>query len=311
MPSRVDAEALRSVDPTRPVTTLSGETMGTLWSVRYVSPPSLGEADAVAIIHATLDRIIVEMSQWRTDSIISDFNRAPQGSEVRLPRDFRTVLETALDVAQRSDGAFDPTLGRLVDLAGFGPAPATAKVATDSMDALRAACWRRLPYAGGRIVQPGGLALDFSGVAKGHAVDAVADDLAAAGVAHMLVEIGGELVGRGVRPDGQPWWVDLEAPPGKPVPSLRIALHGIAVATSGHYRRGFHTLDPRTGMPIGHGPRSVSVIHDKAAYADAWATALIVLGADAGMRLAEREGLAVRIVSDDEALSPALREMLE
>lgn len=304
---------MRSVDPTRRVTTLSGETMGTLWSVRYVAPPSLGEAEARAIIDATLDRITVEMSQWRTDSIISSFNCAPQGSEIRLPCDFRTVLETALDVAQRSDGAFDPTLGRLVDLAGFGPAPApaTAKAATDPLDALRAAGWRRLPYAGGRVVQPGGIALDFSGVAKGHAVDAVADDLAAAGVAHMLVEIGGELVGRGVRPDGQPWWVDLEAPPGKPLPPFRIALHGIAVATSGHYRRGFHTLDPRTGTPIVNGPRSVSVIHDKAAHADAWATALIVLGADAGMRLAEREGLAVRIVADDEALSPALREMLE
>lgn len=302
---------MRSVDPTRRVTTLSGETMGTLWSVRYVAPASLSEADVGAIIDATLDRIIIEMSQWRADSVISGFNRAPQGSEVRLPSDFRTVLETALDVAQRSDGAFDPTLGRLVDLAGFGPASAATNAATDPRDALRAAGWRRLPYAGGRIVQPGGLALDFSGVAKGHAVDAVADDLAAAGVGHLLVEIGGELVGRGVRPDGQPWWVDLEAPPGKPVPPFRIALHGIAVATSGHYRRGLHTLDPRTGAPVANGLRSVSVVHDKAAYADAWATALTVLGADAGMRLAEREGLAVRIVADDEALSPALREMLE
>ncbi|MGC6329067.1 FAD:protein FMN transferase [Rhizorhabdus sp. FW153] len=284
--------------------------MGTMWSVRYAAPVGLAPTEVGAAVKETLDRIIVEMSQWRDDSLISAFNRAPQGTELRLPADFRTVLDVALDVARRSDGAFDPTMGRLVDLAGFGPAE-PADEPTSVTDALRCAGWKRLPYAGGRIVQPGGLALDFSGVAKGHAVDAVADRLAQEGVTHMLVEIGGELVGCGVRPDGQPWWVDLEAPPGLPVPPLRIALHGMAVATSGNYRRGNHMLDPATGSPIVNGVRSVSVLHDKAAYADAWATALTVLGPDAGLRLAEREALAARIVADTELLSPALREMLE
>lgn len=284
--------------------------MGTSWSVRYVAPAGLLPSAIGAAIEETLDRIIAEMSQWRADSLISAFNRATQGTELRLPPDFRTVLDAALDVARRSDGAFDPTMGRLVDIAGFGPAVPEGR-STSFTDALHCAGWKRLPYAGGRIVQPGGLALDFSGVAKGHAVDAVADRLAQEEVTHMLVEIGGELVGRGVRPDGQPWWVDLEAPPGQQIPPLRVALHGMAVATSGNYRRGNHMLDPATGAPIINGVRSVSVLHDSAAFADAWATALTVLGPEAGLHLAEREGLAARIIADDELLSPALREMLE
>jgi thiamine biosynthesis lipoprotein len=281
-----------------------------MWSVRYVAPAGLLPSALGVAIEEALDRIIAEMSQWRADSLISAFNRAPQGTELRLPPDFRTVLDVALDVARRSDGAFDPTMGRLVDIAGFGPAVPEGR-SPNFTDALHCAGWKRLPYAGGRIVQPGGLALDFSGVAKGHAVDAVADRLAQEGVMHMLVEIGGELVGRGMRPDGQPWWVDLEAPPGLPVHPLRIALHGLAVATSGNYRRGNHMLDPTTGSPIVNGVRSVSVLHDCAAYADAWATALTVLGPETGLRLAEREGLAVRIIADEEHLSAALREMLE
>jgi len=292
------------------VALLSGETMGTFWSVRYVATTGLSSSALGAAIAETLDHIISEMSQWRADSLISAFNRAPQGTELRLPPDFRTVLDVALDVARRSDGAFDPTLGRLVDIAGFGPA-APEDGSASFPEAVQCAGWKRLPYAGGRIVQPGGLALDLSGVAKGHAVDAVTDRLAQDGVAHMLVEIGGELVGRGVRPDGQPWWVDLEAPPGIAVPPLRIALHGMAVATSGNYRRGNHMLDPATGSPIVNGVRSVSILHDRAAYADAWATALTVLGPEAGLRLAEREGLAARIIADQEHLSAALREMLE
>ena len=161
------------------------------------------------------------------------------------------------------------------------------------------------------MIQPGGLSLDLSGIAKGYAVDVLADLLTGFDIFHALVEIGGELVGRGVRPDGEPWWVDLEDPPGVVLPRLRIALHGVAVATSGNYRRGAHTLDPHSGQSADNGIRSVSVIHRTALEADAWATALTVLGPERGMDLAVREGLAVRIVANQELLSPVLVEMLE
>jgi len=214
-----------------------------------------------------------------------------------------------------SGGAFDPTIGRLVDLRGFGPVAAPAPPDAGAVDAaMTASGWRRLAFSAGdrRLYQPGGVSLDLSGIAKGFAVDAVADVLARVGVVHCLVEIGGELAGRGVRPDGQPWWVDLETPPGVALPPLRIALHGIAVATSGDYRRGDHTLDPRTGRSIGNNVVSASVIAADALTADAWATALTVLGPVAGMALAAAEGIAARIVTREgrEYLSPALAGML-
>jgi len=139
----------------------------------------------------------------------------------------------------------------------------------------------------------------------------VAATLAQLGIVHALVEIGGELVGFGVRPDGQPWWVDLETPPGVAVAPLRIALHGLAVATSGDSRRGRHTIDPRTGRPIDNGVVSVSVIAADALTADAWATALTVLG-PAGDALAAAQGIAARIVTatGGEVLTPALAAML-
>nr|WP_047167673.1 FAD:protein FMN transferase [Sphingomonas sp. Y57] len=286
--------------------------MGTSWSVRFASPAGCDLAQVEAAILARLDTIITEMSHWRADSLISAYNRAEAGSWQMLPDDFAAVVAAALDVAARSGGAFDPAIGRLVDLAGFGPDPTMRSDDGTSLERARTeAGWRHLQFRENRLLQPGGLALDLSGIAKGYAVDAVADTLGALGIVHALVEIGGELVGRGVRPDGDPWWVDLESPPGVALPPLRIALHDIAVATSGDYRRGAHSIDPRTGRSVANGVRSVSVVHESAMLADAWATALTVAGPEAGLTLARREGIAARIVDDREWLSPALVEMLE
>ena len=291
---------------------LGGETMGTGWSVRFAAPPGVDIEAVKAGIEARLDTIIAEMSHWRPDSVISAYNRAQPGSWISLPPDFDAVVAASLDIAQRSGGAFDPTIGHVVDLRGFGPNPALRNDDEPIIAAIRdQAGWHRLHHENGQLLQPGWLALDLSGIAKGHAVDAVADCLAAQGIAHALIEIGGELVGRGVRPDGDPWWVELEDPPGVPLPPLRIALHGLAVATSGNYRRGAHTIDPRSGRPIANDIRSVSVIDISAMRADAWATALTVLGIDEGLALAAREGLAARFVGEREHLSPALAEMLE
>lgn len=291
---------------------LGGETMGTSWSVRFAASPGCDLPAIEAAILARFDGIVAEMSHWRAYSVISAYNRAAAGSWIELPADFATVMTAAIDIARRSDGALDPTIGRVVDLRGFGPDPG---LRTNDEAAIAAALdragWRRLQRSGSRLLQPGGLSLDLSGVAKGHAVDAVADMLAERGIGHALVEIGGELAGRGVRPDGDPWWVDLEDVPGIALPRLRIALHGLAVATSGDYRRGRHTIDPRSGRSVDNGVRSVSVIHSSAMLADAWATALTVLGLRDGMILAEREGIAARFVADRELMSPALADMIE
>lgn len=286
--------------------------MGTSWSVRFAKPSGCETAVIEAAIGQRLDGIIAEMSHWRSDSLISAYNRAAPGSSNPLPADFATVVEAAIEIARRSGGAFDPTIGRITELRGFGPDPALRSDDEAGIAAaLAIAGWQRLQFKDRQLFQPGGLALDLSGIAKGYAVDAVADLLAAHGINHALVEIGGELAGRGVRPDGDPWWVELEDPPGVVLPRLRIALHGLAVATSGDYRRGAHTVDPRTGRSAERGLRSVSVIHHSAMLADAWATALTVLGPDDGLALAGREGLAARFVGDGERLSPELLQMLE
>lgn len=296
--------------------------MGTSWSARIVDAP----AEAQAEIEGVLARIVAEMSHWEPASDISRFNRSVTGRWQPLPPQFLHVLSAALGVAIASGGAFDPAMGLLADLWGFGPAGPREGVPGDHAiaEALAVSGARHIELdpAGRRARRLAPAQLDFSGIAKGFAVDAVAERLRGAGLRDFLVEIGGELYGEGIKPNGQPWWIDLEAVPGARLAPIRVALHGLSVATSGDYRRAFahggrvyaHTLDPRTGRPLENGVASVSVLHAQAMLADAWATALGVLG-PAGMALAEREGLAAHMVVRDgtgfrEHLSPALRRML-
>lgn len=290
--------------------------MGTSWSVRVVDPPAALRAE----IHGVLARIVAEMSHWEPGSNLSRFNRAEPGRWQPLPSGFAQVLAAGLAIADASGGAFDPAMGALADLWGFGPAgpqpfPTDAAIA----EALARSGRRHIEQDGTRARRTAPAALDFSGVAKGYAVDMVAERLRGLGLADFLVEIGGELRGEGIKPDGQPWWVDCEAVPGMAAAPLRVALHGLSIATSGDYRRGFefdgrrysHTIDPRTGRPLENHVASISVLHASCMHADAWATALGVLG-PAGMALAEREGLAVRMLArGGEHLSPVLRAMLD
>lgn len=319
---------------------LQGQSMGTTWSVLCVGPRELRLAAIERAIAAALAEVVAQMSHWERDSDLSRFNAAPAGHAQPLPPAFATVIEAALAVAAASGGAYDPTAGALVALWGFGPSdPGGLRPRHDepgfappsAADCAAARCdWRALGWdaAARTLTQSGGLRLDLSAVAKGYAVDRVSALLADCGLPDHLVEIGGELRGAGLKPEGQPWWVDLEPPaPGCGLAPTRIALHGLAVATSGDYRRRFvdadgqarsHTLDPRTGRPIEHGIASVSVVHASAMWADAWSTALTVLGPDAGLALATAQGLAAQFVwrraerdgdRFDEAWTPALREL--
>lgn len=285
--------------------------MGTLWSARIVGAAS----DIRTAIEAVLDRVIAQMSNWEAGSDISHFNTSPIGRWLPLPADMLTVLRAGLDIARISEGAFDPAIGRLAARWGFGPG-------TDGP--APTAAWRAVEVADGQARRTADVALDFSAIAKGFAVDAVAAMLRDRGLAHFLVEIGGELAGCGVRPDRQPWWVDVEPPTDLSVPVLRVALSGLAVATSGDYRRWrvedgrrlSHSIDPTAAAPINNDVASVTVLHDSAMLADAWATAITVLGHDLGMALATRHGLAARLVRREgvrgqEYMTPALAAMLD
>ena len=323
IPPALEPAALGAVGRVGQVCTLSGATMGTGWQARYVAPQGFSPEVARAAIAARLEDVIAQMSNWEAESAISRFNRAPLGAWQSLPEDFATVLAAGLAVAAASGGAFDPALGRSVARWGFGPEGDAGSRGPGGVEAV-AAPWRAIECNGSRARRTADVALDFSGIAKGFAVDAVSRDLAALGLDAHLVEIGGELRGRGVKPDGWPWWVDLETPPGLRLPPTRVALCGLSVATSGDYRRWrqadgvriAHSIDPRAGAPVANAVASVTVVHEEAMLADAWATALLVSGVEAGLRLAQEHDLAVLMVRREEGgardyMSPAFAAMLE
>lgn len=287
--------------------------MGTRWTVRFVDTSQSATHDWQAGIQAQLDQVVAQMSHWLEDSVLGVYNRASAGSWHVLPQEFLDVMQCALDVAALTEGAYDPTAGAIVNLWGFGPGAAYATpdfVPPDeaAIGAALADCgWQRVRFdAALRLYQPGGLQLDLSSIAKGYAVDLVARYLHANGIDHFLVEVGGELRGAGMKPDGQPWWVSLEEPaaPAAIEATTVAALHGMAVATSGDYRRYFeyagrryaHTLDPRSGYPLTAGVASVTVLHQDCMRADAWSTALTVMGVEAGLACAETHNIAARFL---------------
>jgi thiamine biosynthesis lipoprotein len=287
--------------------------MGTSWAARIVDPPPGCET----AIEAALTRVVDQMSNWEAGSTTSRFNRAPIGAWMPLPAEMLTVLGAGIAMARISNGAFDPAIGHSVARWGFGPG--TPPAALPSSPA-----WTCIEVDGERARRTANVALDFSGIAKGYAVDAVAAELHRLGATDFLVEIGGELRGAGVKPDIQPWWVDVEAPPGLSVPTLRIALSGLSVATSGDYRRFreengrrlSHSIDPATGAPIAEGVASVTVLHEQAMWADAWASAIMVLGETRGMALATAHDIAARLVlrtatGAREYMTPTLAAMLD
>ena len=294
----------------------AGSTMGTSWSARAVLAPGAQAAGGGAIaaqLQRELDLVVAEMSHWKSDSDLSRFNSAPAGSLLELPPAFYKVLAYALGVADASGGAYDPCAGALVNCWGFGArrrydeagfyAPADSAIAAILGRKDRSRLQVDAPQR--KVLQPGGVQIDLSSVAKGYAVDQLAARLDMLGVHHYLVEVGGELRGAGIKPDGQPWWVTLEGVPdgGDQTPTI-VALHGMAIATSGDYRRHYlhrgarasHTLDPRTGYPIQNSVASVTVLHEECMAADALSTALSVLGPEAGLRFAEEYQLAARFL---------------
>ena len=304
--------------------------MGTTWSVRLVPPMGTDQADFQSAIEAELAQVVDLFSPWEANSEISRFNRMAAGP-LPLSKGFWDLLTRSMDIADDFNGAFDPTLGALVDLWGFGPAgPRNALLplpsAAEVEAALKVSGWQklRLDAQTHRALQPGGMRLDFSGIAKGHAVDLVSDRLMTMGATSHLVEIGGELKGRGVKPDAQPWWVEIEAVPGSPAPRTVGALYDIAVATSGDWRRAFshggrlypHTIDGVSGYPLSNGVAQVTVFDASAMKADAVATALSVMGVTEGLELATAYGLAAHFVARNqtglsEHMTPAFAAMMD
>lgn len=287
--------------------------MGSSWSARLMLPPGQDGAVLDRALQAELDQIVAQMSHWDAASLLSRYNAAPAGSWHVLPLQFFEVIEYALQICEDSGGAYDPAAGALVNLWGFGASGrydqagfyAPQAAALDAFIAQRGARQPLLDRAGRRLLQPGGAILDLSSVAKGYAVDRMALCLQERSVRHFVVEAGGELRGAGVKANGEPWWIEIEGVPDSDAGTQTIvALHGLAIATSGDYRRYFqhgarraaHTLDPRSGHPVGHDLASVTVLAPTCMAADALSTALTVLGPVDGLALAEQRGIAARFL---------------
>lgn len=288
---------------------LHGEAFGTTWTVRVAAPARDPEfiRERVEAVLRDVDR---SMSGWREDSEVSRLNQEAGAGPFPVSESLAEVVEAALRVSRASGGAFDITVAPLLALFGFGPGGDPDAPPPDPA-ALEEARSRtgpgtvelvRLDHGGRGILKAPGAALDLSGIAKGYAVDRVAEALRALGHKEHLVEIGGE-----VRASGS-WTVGVEAPlPGlgrRVVRSWRVA--DVAVATSGGYRDFretgepgdeaprfmTHIFDPRAGRPVERPRGSVTVAADTCLEADAWATALFVLGPEDGLAVAERLGLA-------------------
>ncbi|KGE03362.1 FAD:protein FMN transferase [Pseudohaliea rubra] len=288
---------------------LEGRTMGTSWHVT-VPGGAAAESALTAGIESELEAINDSMSTWREDSEISRFNRLPPGEAMTISPRFAAVLAGALAIGDASAGAYDVTVGPLVDLWGFGPdGPGKGIPAAASLAETRARVGQKKldwdPEAR-RLAKRGPVALDFSSIAKGYAVDRVAELLAGRGFADYLVEIGGEMRVAGRSPRGDAWRVAVERPEagGRSI-ARGLALFDAGIATSGDYRNFFtvngvrysHMIDPRTGTPVTHDVVSVTVIHESCMLADGWATALAVLGREAALRVATEAGLAVYLLA--------------
>jgi len=291
----------------------AGETMGTTYSVKVARWPAAGRvAELQQAVQAALDGVDRRMSLHRPDSELARLNRA--GGEVTLSEDLWRVVAAGQQVASATDGAFDMTVAPLVVRWGFGPAPRSSLPQGDEIRVIRERVGHQaLQLDGARRLaakRRADLQLDLGGIAKGYGVDLAAAALDAAGAGHYMVEAGGEVRTRGVNADGEPWRIGIEQPDAVPQRArLVVPLSGWAMATSGDYRNYFeadgrrysHEIDPRTGAPVDHRLCSVTVVAEDCMRADALATALLVLGPERGVRLAESLGLAAYFV---ERLAP-------
>jgi Membrane-associated lipoprotein involved in thiamine biosynthesis len=289
----------------------AGVTMGTTFSVTLTHLPAHLDVRQVELeITRILDKIEGKMSTYRDDSELSQLNRSESMDWVSVSEDLLTVIAQALHVSKLTNGAFDVTVGPLVNLWGFGPPLPTEQIPSEERinEMMGRVDYQRLHARGFppavRKDAPD-ISIDLSAIAQGYAVDKVAEYLESAAVPDYLVEVGGELRAQGRNPVGSAWRIGIERPTADQSSVQEvILLDNQAVATSGDYRNYFeqngqrysHILNPKTGRPVTHNLASVTIISSSTMYADAMATGLMVLGPEIGYALAVREQLAAYLI---------------
>ena len=297
--------------PQHRLSEISGSSMGTRYSVKLRDIPS--DLDLVTVrrqIESILQRINRGMSTYLEDSELSLFNRSRQTSWYAVSEELAAVLSEAQRISAASGGAFDVTVGPLVDLWGFGVPSGETRIPSPQRvaDTLQRVGYQQLEVrdtpAALKKHRPD-VHVDLSAIAKGHAVDALAAYLDSLGLTDYLVEIGGEIKAKGRNAQDRIWRIAVERPSDAArTVHMVIELEDAGLATSGDYRNYFelegrrysHTIDPKSGRPVTHRLASVTVVDASVMRADAWATALLVAGPDIGLQLAEGRGIAALLV---------------
>ncbi len=312
--------------------TVTGRTMGTSFTVKIVTSESITQQLAPKYIEADINELLLQvnlqMSTYMKQSELSKFNRYQETDWFSVSADLAKVLRQSIKTSELSHGAFDMTVGPLVNLWGFGPENRPTKIPPDRDIETRKALIGyenitvRLNPPAVKKSKPA-IYCDLSAIAKGFGVDKVADYLEKNRIENYMVEIGGEVRTRGHNSTGTAWRIGVESPDNPSGIEKVLLISDRAIATSGDYFNYFeengvrysHTIDPRTGRPITHKLASVTVVHTSCMVADAFATAIDVLGPEKGFDFAVQQNLPVfMLIRRDgqfvEKMTPNFRELL-
>ncbi|MCX8064474.1 MAG: FAD:protein FMN transferase [Candidatus Hydrogenedentes bacterium] len=299
---------------------LTGETMGTTYHIKIVLPTDKNLPENIGNeVHSCLEKIDSLMSTYQEDSELMQFNRHKEGTPFPVSEETKKVFEIAMKVAEETDGAFDITVYPLVELWGFGKREVSAPPSEDVIKQVLA----NVGYKKLKILPEGlkkedtEMQCDLSAVAKGYAVDKVCELLDLKGMGSYMVEVGGEVKVKGEKLPGQPWIVGIEYPePMSRKVFKRVQLKDYAMATSGNYRNYFiwngkrysHEIDPITGYPVPHTLASVSVVHRSCAFADAYATAFMVMGLEKAYKFAEEHNIPAFFIYPENGVTFSYKE---
>ncbi len=292
---------------------LSGQTMGTTYTIVAVEPRTGLDQEALkAAVDDALADVDQKMSNWNSASEISQINEMPADTTHLLSADMLTLVQAANDVHNASDGQFDLTLGPLIDLWGFGAQQPTGRIPKNGEVAaeMQSVGQSSTIKLGAKTLTKShdNTQMYLSAIGKGFGVDRLGETLRAFGVTDFMVEIGGDIITSGQNAEGMPWQIAIETPDARQRSFLKVlGVSNLGMATSGDYRNYFehdgirysHILDAKTGRPVTHTTASVTVLTHNAMLADAWATALLVLGREHGMEFAKRQNLAALFIDRD------------
>ncbi|MGM3173072.1 FAD:protein FMN transferase ApbE [Dickeya lacustris] len=302
-----------TTEVSRPLTVFEGKTMGTFYSVKISGELPVQSAQLQHDIDAVLEQANNDISTYRSESVLSRFNRYSGSEPQPIPSGMADIILAAQRIGRATGGAMDITVGPLVNLWGFGPQKQPVTIPTQAQidEARRKVGLEHLRLISthqGEWLQKDlpDLYVDLSTLGEGYGADVLAQLMTRNGISHYLVSVGGAISSRGVNGQGQPWRVAIQKPTDKEnAIQAAVDLQGYGISTSGSYRNYFeqdgkrysHVIDPATGRPITHQLVSATVIARTALEADGWDTGLMVLGPEKALELAKQQGLAVYLIT--------------